>query len=63
MAIPDEVRFACPECGTALIVPVEPGDGRQQDFVVDCWICCHPSRLRLHFDDGGADVQVLPGND
>jgi len=49
----DTLVFACPVCGEPNKILPEPADGAQQEFVVDCWVCCRPLRVRLAFS--GAD--------
>lgn len=53
-AASEELRFACAACGEINTVAIEPEDGEAQEFVVDCWVCCRPLRVRCR----GASVQV-----
>ena len=48
-----EIEFACAFCGEANSVAVEPEDGADQEFVVDCWVCCRPNRLHLRCNTEG----------
>ncbi|MEZ6018867.1 MAG: CPXCG motif-containing cysteine-rich protein [Planctomycetota bacterium] len=50
-----ESSYTCPECGEAIVIPVDISAGRSQEYVEDCPVCCHPILLRLEFDrDGNA---------
>jgi hypothetical protein len=51
-----EGSYACPSCGESIVVPVAP-EGRDQEYVEDCPVCCHPVVLRVHFGEDG-DVAI-----
>ncbi|MCP3917423.1 MAG: CPXCG motif-containing cysteine-rich protein [bacterium] len=45
-----ETSYACWACGEEIVIPVEPAEGRDQDYVEDCPVCCRPNRI--HVDCG-----------
>lgn len=58
------LRFACPACGEENTLEVELEDGDAQEFVVDCWVCCRPARVRLQRRGaGGFEVTVDSANE
>ena len=53
----DETEYICDECGEAIVIPIDLTQGRAQDYVEDCPVCCHPNRLRVEVDPYG-DVRA-----
>lgn len=51
-----EGHYACPSCGEAIVVPIDPA-GRTQEYVEDCPVCCSPVVLRVEVGDEG-DVRI-----
>lgn len=50
---------ACPCCGEAVEIALDPGSGNAQDYVEDCQVCCQPWRVRLRYHrDGSAEVSI-----
>jgi len=49
----DESDYDCPYCGEEIVIPVDRSQGRQQEFVEDCPVCCSPVIIRLEFHDDG----------
>ena len=49
----DEAVYCCDCCGEQIVVPVDVSAGRDQTYVEDCPVCCHPHVLRLHLDESG----------
>jgi hypothetical protein len=49
----DEGSYICPSCGEEIVVPLDLSAGRDQTYVEDCPVCCHPNVLHVEvFDDG-----------
>lgn len=47
----------CPYCGESSTLDVEPDV--EEEFVMDCPVCCRPWRVRVRFrPDGSAEVSV-----
>jgi hypothetical protein len=55
---------ACPYCGEANTIEVDPGSGGSQSYVEDCQVCCQPWRVSVHYrSDGTADVTATALDD
>lgn len=48
----DEVLLPCPYCGAETAVDLASIGPGEERVVVDCTVCCRPSRL-VGIDDGG----------
>jgi hypothetical protein len=56
-----EAQVSCPYCGESVLLLLDPGGGRAQDYVEDCEVCCRPWRVRVRYDrEGAASVQLEP---
>lgn len=53
MNFEDEAAYVCPSCGEEIEVPVEPGVGREQEYVEDCPVCCSPNVLTVRVEQDG----------
>ena len=54
-----EATYICPSCGEEIVVPIDPSGGRDQDYVEDCPVCCHPNVLHVSIlDDDPADPDI-----
>ncbi len=52
---------SCPHCGETVAIALDSGGGALQDYVEDCYVCCRPWRVRVHYDaTGTAQVSVAP---
>ena len=49
----DEATYICDACGEAIVIPIDPTQGRSQEYVEDCPVCCHPNVLRVELGPGG----------
>lgn len=49
----DEATYTCDRCGEEIVVPVDLSAGRDQTYVEDCPVCCHPNVIHIHVDDDG----------
>jgi 5-methylcytosine-specific restriction endonuclease McrA len=49
----------CPYCGQRIVIPLDPGGGRTQEYVEDCQVCCQPCHVRVTFDENGAAEVAL----
>lgn len=52
-----EAYYLCESCGEEIVVPVDLSAGRDQEYVEDCPVCCHPNVIRVHIEDDG-DVRI-----
>lgn len=54
----DEITYICDSCGEEIVVPVDLSQGRSQQYVEDCPVCCHPNVISIEVDEAGhVDVQ------
>lgn len=54
-----EAVVACPYCGEAVEIALDPGGGEDQQYVEDCEVCCRPWRVTVQYQsDGAAEVSV-----
>ena len=47
--IEEDYPFSCPHCGVDLSARVEPGSGKEQQFIQDCEVCCKPIQIQVRF--------------
>ncbi|MFP6762939.1 MAG: CPXCG motif-containing cysteine-rich protein [Planctomycetaceae bacterium] len=47
-----EAIYICDACGEEIVIPLDLTQGRSQDFVEDCPVCCRPNSIRVEI---GAD--------
>ena len=52
-----QTTVACPYCGEANTIFVDPSGGGRQRYVEDCQVCCQPWEVLVHLDAEG-DVAV-----
>jgi hypothetical protein len=56
-----DALVACPWCGEANQIGLDPGSGADQEYVEDCEVCCRPWRVRVRYHgDGSAETIVEP---
>ena len=53
-AMDDEGSYVCDSCGEEIVVPLDPSEGREQEYVEDCPVCCRPNRIRVEWSPTGA---------
>ena len=50
---------SCPWCGETVELIVDPSGGRRQEYVEDCFVCCHPCVILVEIDgDDEARVRI-----
>jgi hypothetical protein len=49
----DESSYICDSCGEEIVVPIDLAAGREQEYVEDCPVCCHPNVIRVSIDEDG----------
>jgi hypothetical protein len=49
----DEATYVCDCCGEEIVVPVDLSAGREQTYVEDCPVCCHPQVIHVRLDEDG----------
>ncbi|QDU45057.1 hypothetical protein Mal52_35450 [Symmachiella dynata] len=50
----DEATYYCDVCGEEIVIPIDPSAGREQDYVEDCPVCCHPHLLHVQVERDGS---------
>ncbi len=48
-----DAEYVCQSCGEVIVIPVDVSVGRQQEYVEDCPVCCHPNVITIAVDVGG----------
>lgn len=64
---PGEVQstsFICAYCGEENPTFVDPSQGRDQQYVEDCQVCCRPNELVITYDEWTQQyhIQARPEN-
>lgn len=49
----DEASYICGSCGEEIVVPLDNSEGRQQQYVEDCPVCCCPNVIYVEIDEEG----------
>ncbi len=56
-----EATVACPYCGEANDIALDPGGASVQEYVEDCHVCCRPWQVRIRWRrNGSAEVRLDP---
>lgn len=55
---PDEGHYLCPSCGEEVVVPLDASQGREQEYVEDCPVCCNPNIIHVEFDPAWEEPRV-----
>jgi DNA replicative helicase MCM subunit Mcm2 (Cdc46/Mcm family) len=51
---PPETNFyVCDSCGEEIVIPLDPSQGSEQEYVEDCPVCCRPNVIHVEFDEEG----------
>lgn len=53
MITENEDEFNCPYCGEINYTDVYLSDGKAQEFIHDCEVCCKPIEVIVNFDNEG----------
>lgn len=54
-----DFEIQCPYCGELIWMEFFPEDGRKQELVVDCEVCCNPIQYNVQFKNTGeTNLQV-----
>ncbi|HMQ68114.1 MAG TPA: CPXCG motif-containing cysteine-rich protein [Ignavibacteria bacterium] len=59
----NEIEFNCPYCGELNYADVYIAEGRSQEFINDCEVCCRPIEIQVSFDHEGIINIVLKNDD
>ena len=58
-----EGAYICDGCGEEIVIPIEPTEGRSQQYVEDCPVCCRPNVIYVEWDEDEARVWAEPEQD
>lgn len=45
--------YICDACGEEIVIPLDPSQGSEQEYVEDCPVCCRPNVIHVEFDEQG----------
>ena len=48
-----EAAYVCSACGEEIVIPIDLSQGRDQEYVEDCPVCCRPHLIRVRIADDG----------
>ena len=64
MSIEQHEEFSCPYCGENNTLLLDITGGAEQEFVVDCEVCCAPIVIRIKLRGREViSIDALPEND
>lgn len=49
----EEASYVCNSCGEEIVVPIDFSQGRHQEYVEDCPVCCNPNVINVEVDEDG----------
>jgi hypothetical protein len=50
---PSGSSYVCDSCGEEIVIPLDPSQGSEQEYVEDCPVCCRPNVIHVEFDEQG----------
>ena len=64
MSVEQYEEFQCPYCGEPNMLPLDITGGAEQEFVVDCEVCCAPIVVRIKMRGGEvSSIDISREND
>jgi DNA-directed RNA polymerase subunit RPC12/RpoP len=52
-AVNIEATYICGACGEEIVIPIDVSQGKRQEYVEDCPVCCRANVIRIEIDDKG----------
>lgn len=52
-SLDDDAGYLCNSCGEEIVVPLDVSQGRRQEYVEDCPVCCNPNLIFVEIDSDG----------
>ena len=49
--------YICDACGEEIVIPLDLSQGREQEYVEDCPVCCRANVIHIEIDEEG-DVRA-----
>jgi transcription elongation factor Elf1 len=46
-----DAAYTCDSCGEEIVIPVDISQGRSQEYVEDCPVCCHANVIHVEIDE------------
>lgn len=53
----ETLKSHCPYCGEPIELVVDPSLDHQ-NYIEDCFVCCRPIQVQVHFDGDGPSVEL-----
>jgi hypothetical protein len=48
-----EGTYLCDACGEEIVIPLDPSEGANQEYIEDCPVCCRANLISIQFEEGG----------
>lgn len=48
-----EGSYICDACGEEIVIPLDPSEGANQEYIEDCPVCCRANLISIEFEEGG----------
>jgi len=45
------INYSCAYCGEINSTFVDPSQGKSQQYIEDCQVCCQPNLLNVYYDE------------
>lgn len=52
-SLSEDAGYICNSCGEEIVVPLDVSQGRRQEYVEDCPVCCNPNVIFVEFEATG----------
>jgi len=49
----EDTSYVCDACGEEIVIPLDPSQGSNQEYVEDCPVCCRPNVIHVEIDEDG----------
>lgn len=49
----EDVSYICDACGEEIVIPLDITQGKSQEYVEDCPVCCRANVIHVEFDEDG----------
>lgn len=46
-----EGTYICGSCGEAIVIPIDPSEGPEQEYTEDCPVCCRANVIHVRLSD------------
>ena len=52
------INYSCAYCGEINSTFVDPSQGKSQQYIEDCQVCCRPNLLNVFFDEWEQEFKI-----